>query len=304
MLRTSKNTGKGVRFGKGARVIYYFTGTGNSLQVARLLAESLEEELASIPQLPKGPVTCNDALCGVVFPTYAHTFPAMVREFIARLHVHPGAYVFLVPTFGNPQSAGIAERAAADARALGLSVDHSQGVLMGDNWLPGYDAAAEMAADKDVDGQVGALASDVRARRAFVRPESADERAHYERAMGKGTVLDARAASGLFAVNERCVGCGICARVCPSGAVVLEEGHPVWRDGRCQWCFACINWCPEEAIGFARLPEKNPGARYRNPSVAVDDIIAANDQVPLADDQASFADNQVSLVDDCMPLVE
>ena len=71
----------------------------------------------------------------------------------------------------------------------------------------------------------------------------------------------------MFAVIDRCTGCGICAQVCPSGTIELEEGRPVWHDGACQWCFACINWCPEAAIGFTRLPEKNPGARYRNPSL-------------------------------------
>lgn len=63
---------------------------------------------------------------------------------------------------------------------------------------------------------------------------------------------------------ERCTCCGLCARLCPTGAIVLDGGHPVVTEKSCVGCCACFNNCPTDAwrLGrFAlkyhyRLPEK------------------------------------------------
>lgn len=57
--------------------------------------------------------------------------------------------------------------------------------------------------------------------------------------------------------------------------------------GECEFCFACIQNCPQKAIRFAkneadpllRNGEKNPNARYRNENVSLMDIKRANSQL-------------------------
>lgn len=57
--------------------------------------------------------------------------------------------------------------------------------------------------------------------------------------------------------------------------------------GDCEFCFACIQNCPQKAIQFAKddsdpllaRGEKNPNARYRNEHISVMDIKRANSQV-------------------------
>ena len=48
---------------------------------------------------------------------------------------------------------------------------------------------------------------------------------------------------------EKCVGCGLCADVCPHGVFALEDGKAsiVDRDA-CMECGACARNCPAEAI--------------------------------------------------------
>lgn len=56
--------------------------------------------------------------------------------------------------------------------------------------------------------------------------------------------------------------------------------------GDCEYCFACIQNCPQKAIRFiksadASFPngiEKNPNARYRNEHVSLMDIKQSNNQ--------------------------
>ena len=49
--------------------------------------------------------------------------------------------------------------------------------------------------------------------------------------------------------KKACKACGICARVCPAGAVVVAENVlPVFDYGTCIRCYCCQEMCPEGAI--------------------------------------------------------
>ena len=51
--------------------VYYFTGTGNSLVVARDIAQEIEGELISIPSvLGKGSISTHAKVIVIVFPVY------------------------------------------------------------------------------------------------------------------------------------------------------------------------------------------------------------------------------------------
>ncbi|MCD6350946.1 MAG: 4Fe-4S binding protein [Armatimonadetes bacterium] len=50
--------------------------------------------------------------------------------------------------------------------------------------------------------------------------------------------------------ESQCVGCAICADVCPEGALSLaaDELLPVWRADLCTACRQCAEQCPTGAI--------------------------------------------------------
>lgn len=52
--------------------------------------------------------------------------------------------------------------------------------------------------------------------------------------------------------KEKCVGCGTCAKVCPNGAISMENGKPEKKKDACTFCGKCVNFCPigiREIIG-------------------------------------------------------
>lgn len=48
---------------------------------------------------------------------------------------------------------------------------------------------------------------------------------------------------------EKCVGCGICADVCPANAIKVD-GHAIIDDELCVACHYCMSECPSDAIVF------------------------------------------------------
>ncbi len=54
-----------------------------------------------------------------------------------------------------------------------------------------------------------------------------------------------------FTVNDRCIGCGKCATLCPMNNIELQGGKPRWN-GHCTHCMACISYCPKAAIAYGK----------------------------------------------------
>ena len=81
--------------------IYYFTGTGNSLAVARKIGNELEGKLLSIPlEMKKETISIKGDLVGVVFPVYHKSLPLIIKKFIEKAQFSCG-YLFSVLTYGD-----------------------------------------------------------------------------------------------------------------------------------------------------------------------------------------------------------
>ena len=253
-------------------MLFYFTGTGNSLYAAK----QIEEKPISIPQVMKGEKTdfTADAI-GIVAPVYGHEVPEMVQEFMHKANFHTD-YFYMVLTYGN-RHGGAAELAEKLCRECGITPNYINILLMVDNWLPSFDMDEQRSMDKKIDEHLAEIASDIQARKNWLAPVTDTDRAAHQEFLARKSSMPADAWQHLIRMTDACVGCGICAKVCPTGSIRIVDGKAVHTPGNCQTCFACVHACPKKAIGL-NIPEKNPNARYRNEHITLQEIIAANQQ--------------------------
>lgn len=253
-------------------MLFYFTGTGNSLYAAK----QLEEELVSIPQVINREQLVFEAdKIGIVCPVYGHEVPPMVREFMEKAEFHTD-YFYMVLTYGN-RHGGAAELAEQLCEKCGIRPDYINVLLMVDNWLPSFDMDEQVKLDKKVEEHLRQIREDIDSRRHMISEVTDADRAAHQQFLSNMAKMPADAWQHLIRIGEGCIGCGICVSVCPSGSLHLENGRAVHVPGRCQTCLACVHSCPQKAAGLS-IPEKNPDARYRNEHISLSEIVRANSQ--------------------------
>lgn len=273
--------------GDRKRIVLYFTGTGNCLYVARQLAGDKGETL-SIPQLMKQKKYEIEAdEIGLVYPIYGHMPPYMVRQFINKARLKAG-YKFAVLTYGN-RTCNAVEIWDAVSRKANNAFDYIATLIMVDNWLPNFDMNEQMKIDKRIPENLAVITAAVDARKCWHEPVTEEQRQQHrgflERSGIDPEVGFLYKSEKCFTVTKGCIDCGICTYVCPRGNWTLAS-KGVKTEGECEFCFACIQNCPQKAIRFAEdsgMPllangEKNPDARYRNEHVSLMDLKRANNQ--------------------------
>ena len=261
----------------GQTTIYYFTGTGNSLAVARAIAAGLGGAtlvpIASLDQTAR--IAVPTARVGIVSPVYFYTLPLIVREFLARLDLSKVRYAFLVLTMGGFPGLAV-EHAEELLSKAGRRLDGAFPIRMLGNYIAEYNVRGERAVQamrERTERRVSSVVEAVRSERTHIERGGPIGRAA-SRAMfslfGRRFLEACRTLDRRFTVDPSCIQCGTCARVCPVENVRLVEGKPTWL-GHCEQCFACIHFCPVEAI---QIRGKNTRARgrYHHPDVTADDV--------------------------------
>ena len=260
-------------------MVFYFTGTGNSLYIAKKIAKQWEESPVSIPQaIHQKPMEFTADQIGIVAPVYGHELPPMVKDFLQKARFCTD-YFFFVLTYGN-RHGGAAELVKTQCEQWGITAAYINVVLMVDNWLPSFDMDEQKMLDKQVESQISVILADLKAKKQMISPVSETDRIAHRKFLDRMNQLPGDAWQHLVRIGDGCTGCGICQRVCPSASIRLVEGRAVHLPGNCQTCLACVHACPQKAIGLS-VPEKNPQARYRNEHISLQEIIQSNEQTKL-----------------------
>ncbi|MGN0098609.1 MAG: EFR1 family ferrodoxin [Candidatus Methanomethylophilaceae archaeon] len=231
-------------------MIVYFSGTGNSLLVARMLQELTEDEIASIPDLISNGtknLTSNRPFV-IVSPIYAWKIPNYVEDFIERTEFKGTGMVYFVMTCGG--EAGFNCKYVENlCKRKGLEFMGEVDLTMPDNYLIMDDPPGEEKARKMIEcvvPQVREAAEHIsNGELIHTSPHGGMFRTYVVNPLFYKFNIDCDG----FKVTSSCDGCGRCVSDCPTECVSMSKGKPKWS-GECIQCLSCINKCPRTAIEF------------------------------------------------------
>ena len=243
-------------------MIFYFTGTGNSLYAARKLADEGEQIVSSVEAVRSKAfhytLKDNEPL-GFVFPVYFYTVSDPVLELVRNLTVENASFVYaVIPCGASIGAAGGFLK--SELKKRGLELQRVDPLVVPDGALIFYDIDSPEKMRKTLEAATKELAS---IRRAIDRRESNSIKG--SPFAGKLGLAGYHACMGTkaFHADEKCVGCGKCASICPAGAISMADGRPVWTKKKCLKCCGCINRCPVSAIQYGKRTGNR--GRYVNP---------------------------------------
>lgn len=256
-------------------VIYYFSATGNSLKVAKDIADQLgNTKLIRICKnnIPLSKDTRYKKV-GIIFPVYYYGLPVMVKKFVENLSMNSDAYVYTVATCGGSVGAAFKQMKAIFSNE-GVVLSSAFTIVMPDNYQVMYSPPT------------------VEKQQKLFKIES-EKTKHIAQIIGKSEKtpfeernnISAKLLGGMlsksfkpqdkdknFWSDDKCNGCGICVKVCPADNIKIEQKRPQWLN-KCEHCLACMHWCPKHSLQYKKGTIKR--RRYHHPAINVSELFNA-----------------------------
>lgn len=253
--------------------IFYYTGTGNSLWIARSLARQLgNTQLISIVSWMDHPHQIDATVIGLVFPVHIWGVPKRILDFLDHLQALAPDYIFAIANNAGQVSNTLVQLQKAMA-SKGLTLSSGWSVVLPSNYIPWGGPGSPQEQNKRFDSarlKITDIAHEIDIR--AVKPVEKGPLWQrivftwlYNLSFPHVHELDKN-----FWVDERCNKCGLCVKVCPVHNIVMQDDKLTWQN-KCEQCLACIQWCPEEALQYGKKTPAYP--RYHHPEIKFKDLL-------------------------------
>ena len=255
--------------------IYFFTGTGNSLKIAKALTEKLRNsELIPIAKLWQMEYfNSTSEKVGFIFPLYYSGLPKIVHDFINNLDLSKSNYIFTVITSAGDINEQPLQQLNKILQAKAKALSAGFFVIMPSNYIIGYDVPSEEHQKEFFERaskQVELISEIIKNEKKNLNQDIFEKDVSRSERINNTFREKVLQSDKSFYADDNCTSCGICERVCPVNNIILIEGKPQWQH-KCQQCLACINFCPEKSIQFGTDTLKTQ--RYHHPEITLQEII-------------------------------
>ena len=265
--------------------IYYFSGTGNSLFVAKELQKRIPEAnlIPIVSLLNKDVIETNGDTVGFAFPIHGMTIPIPVKKFIKKLDLKSTKYIFAIATRAGTQHIAFMEiENILKKSCKNLDSCFTLNIASNDPKFKDYRPATNE--------EIAKLESEVQNRlnsiqKIIINQENSREKDSEFIPAGYGlgrlvrlgmAYAEYDGAKDYFYANSKCTGCGICEKVCPSGKIKMVDNKPVWQENvKSYLCYACLNYCPVQAVQIKTkiyMKSYTENERYSHPYATANDI--------------------------------
>ena len=249
-------------------IIYCYSGSGNCLDMAKKIAKELgDTDICLMRRAPEITDATAYKKVGFVVPCYGGGLPGGVEEHIKSLKIAPSAYKFAVIQYAGYRGCGL--RKIDDIVGLdywaGLS-NHCSAIWLMPHWLTMPPTTLE-GAQKRSDKKAKEIAAKVKVKYDICGHPPKNAVFALESA-GFGDIN--KLINSKMTVNEKCVACGQCAKLCPKENIEIVDGKAVIGTD-CIGCMACVEYCPNEAINVGGITVKRE--RFHNANVSAQELM-------------------------------
>jgi len=252
-------------------LLIYYSGTGNSKRGAEWIAETASEAGLKTYVTPydqfkveKIEGFTGKTLIGFFSATHGFNLPHSMLKFLIRFHALKGSDVFIGNTRAGmklsklflPGLSGIALYLPAFIMVLkGYSIRSLYPVDLPSNWISLHPGLKRKVIDSMFDHYrsltVKYAVKVLSGQRVFLKAFALlpIDLLVFPLAVGYyffGRFIIAKT----FITNKNCDNCGLCARECSTGSIILSGNRPFWKL-TCVSCMKCMNHCPKRAIETA-----------------------------------------------------
>jgi ferredoxin len=264
--------------------IFYFSGTGNSLHVARELQRKLPgaSVVPMIRALHFNKIEPAAEIVGLVFPIYCFSMPFPVKQLLEKINLKSSSYIFSIVTRGG-SPCKVFSYVNKLLRKQGKSLDAYFYIEMPTNYIPFFKLDSQeiiLQMELNLQRRLNSI------RKIVLNKETSHEKDHNQHGFislflkyivfpiltfcAEKTRYSHMEKS--FYADGKCIGCGLCEKVCLSEKIKMNNAKPQWREKvNCHFCFACLHYCTVQAVQIRKTKTAIRG-RYHHAQINADDI--------------------------------
>ncbi|TXT67434.1 MAG: hypothetical protein BAJALOKI1v1_90006 [Promethearchaeota archaeon] len=236
--------------------IFYFSGTGNTKEVAQIYASRLRQRQATVDLYQIEHILKNHIeidfdkyeMLGFGFPVHAFSAPSIFYTFIHQIpNLTERKKSFLFKTMGDPLFfGGSTKKIRLMLKRKGYDIFHEDFLVMPSNIVIDYPKELKNQLYHVASRKINLYAYEILNSKNKLQPNSKILNI-ISNVSSLLETIGAQYFGRYLIADENCTLCKQCIQLCPTNNITIKNDRIIFGD-RCCFCMRCTYRCPEHAI--------------------------------------------------------